>query len=251
MDEQTICKLKEIKRTKDSTWSKKKITDAINTIKIGNPTVQVIELTNGTPPEIVIRGSFSGKCTVFQSTIPRIIDCIIKDMPLDSLRVHESERFAQLNFERVKFIADKKEKDKREIEEKRKKSLEEDIKTVNRVIDRFIETAKSGINNYCLQYHVDRCRNLPQKADTLIDGVVTVEYPFFAAMAAKTSGPFLEIGREYFFIPKALELKYKCGAGWRCRNIAQAEAILSTWEARRAEVVVALCGQHCTANEKI
>jgi hypothetical protein len=251
MDDRTVYVLKDIKKIKNTGWTKKKIADAVDAIKHCNPTVQLIEVINGSPPEIVIRGTFAGKSTVFQTTIPFIADCVIKDLPFDELRVQISERFAQLNFERVKFIAAQKENDKKVAEEKRRLLIEEDIKTVNKIIDRFIWTAKSGIDEYCLEYHVKRCRNLPQKTDKLINDVVSVEYPFFAAMAARTSGPFLEIGREYFFIPKALGLIFKCGAGWRCRNIAQAEAILSTWEARRAEVVVALCGQHCTANEEI
>ena len=225
-------KIKAIRQTKVEEWTDEKIASAIEILNLVNPTIELLDvIKGGFRPEIVIRGTFAGKTTVFRAAIPRVCDCVVNDVPFHVLTAKESERAEELRLTNMKYEAQRKITEKKAADDKKKAEIESIIKAVNMVIDHFVRSALSGTEVLGMQYHVTRCRNLPEVSNSW-NPISRSE-----AMTPKTNGQFLEIGRECCFLPKALNLNFKSGAGWRCKSKAQAEAIAKAWNARLDEVM--------------
>lgn len=168
--------------------------------------------------------------------IPRVVDCIVKDLPLATLAAQEAERAEANRLERLKREIEQKEKEKKEKQNKKNAKNEMVIKTINTIIDRFAMVATSRNDELGLLYHVNRCFGLTTSHTTSKGGVLIITNPRLEALTAKANGQYLEIGKEACFIPQALFLKFKAGAGWKCKSKEQAETIANTWNSRYAEL---------------
>lgn len=234
---ETKQKLTPIKQRKAGDWTDTMITEAVEVLQGINPTLQLLEIVHSDfRPEIIIKAAFSGKFTVFQAPIPRVVDCILNDLPLATLSAQGAERAEAIKLEREQLEIAQKAQDKQEKLNRKHAENEAAVKAVNTVIDRFIKVAASNKDDMGMLYHVKRCFGITASLTTTKGGVVIVTNPRLEALTAKVSGQYLEIGKEACFVPQALSLKFKAGAGWKCKSKEQAETIANIWNSRYAEM---------------
>ncbi len=235
----TFQEIHNIKQRKASDWTDELINDAINTMQLINPSIQLIEIIRTTNSvgtagvEIAIKAEFNGNSTMFQCAIRRAFDCIEANIPLTELVKRENELFAKAQDERNRLATLNAIKE----EKAAARLIVNTEKTINILADEFAKAYKQSRYSFS-KFDFKVNEELMYHAKRILDANYRYGITGESALTVKADGEYIIINRFGCFVPQAFKFKFVASLSkWKCKNEKQAECIEKAWNARIHEIL--------------
>lgn len=230
-------KINDIKNAGAGSWTEDSVRREVAYLATINPTLELMQVVDSFGRlECVVSGEFVGGKTVFQAPMPRLADCVISDKSLVQIVRDETQR-ASSN-EEAKIRQQEREQELKHLAQLQKvadakaKALDKitsTCDTVDLVVSRLISTMdniRNGVEapDFGMTFHIHRLTRYSSDRKGIFNICGDTN-----KMKATAAGQYIDIPRECCFMPQALELKFKAGAGWKCSSKAMAEKVVEKW----------------------